>query len=91
MWSGIELILQNLQISLVTLTFIVFNLGSIIFLAKDIRLFFTMLFLINGTFFIIFHEAGMNFLPNLWIMLAGFVLMCLSLMIPHNVHSSGLI
>lgn len=74
----------NFGVTLPALFAIITNLGCIIFSAKEFRLTFIFMLLLNSVEFIFFYSVGYDVSIQLYVILLSFAMMALTLLITHK-------
>ena len=80
----------NMGVSLETYVLLIIVLGSLIFMAIDMRLGLVIMFLLSSIFLVIFNYFDRNITYYIYVVLLSFVTMTISLMIS-NKKSEGVI
>ena len=75
----LDMVVENVGVSLEWVIILIFCLGTIIFAAKDFKLFIIVLFTMTAGLFIWFYEVGLDYTLPLSIFFISLVVLVLSL------------
>lgn len=77
---GIDSMISNLGMSFTNIILLIVVVGSLIFMAIKFQLGAMMLFITTGVLFVIFYNAGYDYIPSLIVFFISLILMSLSLL-----------